>query len=102
MIRPYGLVLTSSKDILDTCWLSNSVILFSFTGEYIRHFGDSGSKQSQFDRPTGIAICHNNSDLLVCDLNNHRMQAYNREFEFFDSIAFVYYPQDVDYIKIIF
>ena len=71
------------------------VLIFSVEGEYIRHFGGSGSKQGMFDRPTGLTHCAHNNDLLICDLNNHRVQAYTWESKFLSQISFLRYPQDV-------
>jgi len=46
-------------------------------GQLLNTFGTSGSKDGQFESPSGITV--NNQYLYVCDKNNHRVQLLTKD-----------------------
>jgi subtilisin family serine protease len=54
----------------------------SLTPTFSSNFGSSGSGNSQFAEPTGIAVNPLNGNLVVPDEDNHRVQVFNEKGEF--------------------
>jgi len=51
---------------------------FTFSGQFVSHFGSEGTAEGQFNSPSGLVLCQ--SELLfVCDYGNHRIQVYKKE-----------------------
>ena len=55
-----------------------------------------GTKVSQFDGPEGIAM-DDESNILVCDNHNHRVQVFNQQGEFVVQLGS--YGDNVGYFK---
>ena len=83
MIFPAGIAI----DDMDNIYVTSKHKLQKFTssGELIKCVGQEGSKEGEFDDPLGLAL-HNNQ-VYVCDQNNHRIQVFDLDLNFIQSIG---------------
>ena len=54
---------------------NHCVSVFTREGKFITSFGKKGSKEGEFDCPSGLAI-DSDGVLYVCDFNNRRVQLF--------------------------
>ena len=83
MENPAGIAI----DGMDNIYVSSDHKLQKFTssGELIKCVGQEGSKEGEFDVPRGATL-HNNQ-VYVCDRNNHRIQVFDLDLNFIQSIG---------------
>ena len=74
-------------DDMDNIYVSSYHKLQKFTssGELIKCVGQYGSKEGEFDDPRGVTLY--NSQVYVCDRNNHRIQIFDVDLNFIQSIG---------------
>ena len=74
-------------DDMDNIYVSSTDKLQKFTssGELIKCVGQRGSMEGEFKDPRGLAL-HNNQ-VYVCDRNNHRIQVFDLDLNFIESIG---------------
>ena len=60
---------------------NNCVKVFDGSGKFLYKFGEQGNADGQFDPPMGLCI-DKYGNLLVCDVNNHRIQQFTLEGTF--------------------
>ncbi|MBN2039472.1 MAG: hypothetical protein JW864_05490 [Spirochaetes bacterium] len=78
--RFYGV--DCSKDmVIVSDFKSDNVHILNTELDPVKSFGKTGSGNSEFHGPEGVAI-NNNRDLYVVDSGNHRVQKFNREGEY--------------------
>ncbi len=70
--------------------LSYSIIKLDNELNKIKSIGSLGSGSNQFRSPYGI--CCKDGILYICDNGNQRIQIYNKDLEFFDSVEVNYTP----------
>ena len=72
---PYtNMFLVSDRD-------NNYIKVFDQTGTYLFKFGKEGNEDGQFNGPRGMLLDSSNN-LLVCDLNNNRVQQFSLDGRF--------------------
>ena len=83
MTYPAGIAI----DDMDNIYVSSKHKLQKFTssGELIKCVGQWGSKEAEFYGPLGLAL-HNNQ-VYVCDCRNHRIQVFDLDLNFIQSIG---------------
>ena len=83
MVYPAGIAI----DDMDNIYVTSPHKLQKFTssGELIKCVGQEGSKEGEFDDPRGLAL-HNNQ-IYVCDKYNHRIQVFDLDLNFIQSIG---------------
>ena len=83
MVYPAGIAI----DITDNIYVSSYHKLQKFTssGELIKCVGQRGRKKGEFDDPRGVTLYDN--QVYVCDRNNHRIQVFNLDLNFVQSIG---------------
>ena len=59
----------------------HKIIILSEKGEYIKSWGEKGTKEGQFNRPSGICFT-SKGNLIVSDTLNHRIQEYTPDGNF--------------------
>ena len=74
-------------DYMDNIYVTSFHKLQKFTssGELIRCVGQLGNKEGEFIDPRGLAL-HDNQ-VYVCDRNNHRIQVFDLDLNFIQSIG---------------
>ena len=83
MKSPAGIAI----DDMDNVYVSTQHKLQKYTrsGELIKCVGQRGSKEGEFNKPRGITV-HNNQ-VYVCDSCNHRIQVFNLDLNFVQSVG---------------
>ena len=83
MERPAGIAM----DDMDGIYVSSYHKLQKFTssGELIKYVGRVGRKEGEFDDPRGVTLYDN--QVYVSDSNNHRIQVFDLDLNFFRSIG---------------
>jgi hypothetical protein len=66
------------------------IILTDLDFNFIKYFGSQGSGNHEFDFP--VDICFKNHSIYVCDYDNHRVQIFNKDFEFISTLKTNYKP----------
>ena len=74
---------------------ANSLTVYSTEGKYIHSVGREGSKELEFNCPTGVAVSTVNNLMHICDYSNNRIQCLNLNLTFNSFIPKVYYPRDI-------
>ena len=76
-----------ASDDMDNIYVTSEYKLQKFTssGELIKWVGQEGSKDGEFNDPRGLAL-HNNQ-VYVCDRNNCRIQVFDLDLNFIQSIG---------------
>ena len=69
---------------------AHCIKMFDKTGVYLRDIGCKGSNDGQFDRPRGLVIDKYNR-LIVCDVNNRRLQLFSLSGKFLGKIEGEYF-----------
>jgi hypothetical protein len=86
---PVGIA-SYDKHLYITDKLNNCIIMLDFEFNKIKSIGSLGAYFNQFNKPSGI--CCKNGILYICDHVNQRIQIYNKDLEFIDSVKVVYKP----------
>ena len=73
--------------------LNHIIIVLDFELSRIKSIGSLGSSSNQFNSPWGI--CCKDGILYICDNGNQRMQIFNKELEFIDTIKMDYQPWEI-------
>ena len=83
MIRPAGI----SVDDVNNVYVTSQHKLQKFTssGDLIKCVGQKGSNEGECDHPRGVTM-HSNQ-VYVCDLYNHRIQVFDLDLNFIQSIG---------------
>lgn len=74
-----GIAVLNNKILLVTDGEKNEVVKLTTSGEVIARFGETGSKDGQFKRPTGIAV-DGEGRIYVGEFYNNRVQIFNADF----------------------
>ncbi len=75
----------------------NRVLVVSSTGERVDSLGNTGPGNNQFDTPMDVDAT-NGLKIYVADYNNHRIQIYDRHFQYLTTIdKSSNYDHDTDY-----
>ena len=80
LVSPDGVAVTDNV-IAVSDWGSDQVKKYSLQGNLLSVIGCHGNKNSQFDRPRGLAFS-NNKLLYVVDGYNHRVQVFQQDDKF--------------------
>ena len=80
LVRPLGVAVTDNV-IAVSDYGSHQVKKYSLQGELLSVIGCHGDKNSQFNRPRGLAF-NNNKLLYVVDGGNHRVQVFQQDDKF--------------------
>ncbi len=64
--------------------LNHKILKLDFELNKIKSIGNLGSRFNQFNVPFGI--CCKDGILYICDNRNHRIQIYNEDLQFIDTI----------------
>ena len=74
-------------DGVDNIYVCDCYALLKFTisGKLIKVVGEMGSKEGQFNEPSGVTLYNN--QVYVCDRNNHRIQVFDLDLNFIGSIG---------------
>ena len=83
MICPRGIAIDDMDNIYVTS--QNKLQKFTSSGELIKCVGHRGRKEGEFMRPRGVTLY--NSKVYVCDSDNHRIQVFNLDLNFIESIG---------------
>ena len=84
---PRGSMAISKGGHLLTCAHdSNSIYVYSLAGDFIRSFGEKGSKPGQLNGPMGLAV-NKEGHLFVAECNNHRVSVFSENYEFLYSFG---------------
>ena len=83
MISPAGIAIDDTDNIYVTS--EHKLQKFTSSGELIKCVGHEGSKEGEFNNPRGITLYKN--QVYVCDSDNHRIQIFDLDLNFFDSIG---------------
>ena len=83
MTDPKGIAI----DNMDNIYVSSDHQLQKFTssGELIKRIGQLGTEEGEFNVPHGVTLY--NSQVYVCDRNNHRIQVFDLDLNFIRSIG---------------
>jgi DNA-binding beta-propeller fold protein YncE len=73
-------------DVYVADWRNDRVQKFTSDGEFVMKFGESGSANSEFNRPTDVAV-DADGDIYVCDRGNNRVQLFNPEARYVDKFV---------------
>lgn len=94
----------NDRNIIVTDFYNNSVKIFDLErqGQFVTSFGSSGTKDSLFLAPTGLAIDYERGYIFVSDWGNNRIQIFDRQGTFIriielSSLDMLYGPQGLDY-----
>ena len=73
------------------------VLVFDLIGTYITQVGMKGFGNGQFTTPLGVTFNRANGEMYVCDVGNHRVQIFSKEYSFLSQFGhgIVKYPRDV-------
>lgn len=75
----------------------NRVLVVSSNGQRVDSLGNTGVGNYQFDTPTDVDAT-NGLKIYIADYNNHRIQIYDRHFQYLSTInKSNEFDQDVDY-----
>ncbi|MCH7594028.1 MAG: NHL repeat-containing protein [Chloroflexi bacterium] len=72
------------SDVYVTDELRHLVSVFDRDGLFLRHVGEHGTGEGQFDRPSGI-VFNKSGRMLVVDTLNHRVQELTTDGEFINA-----------------
>jgi hypothetical protein len=86
---PVGIA-SYEKHLYITDKQNNCIIMLDFEFNKIKTIGSLGAYFNQFNKPSGI--CCKNGILYICDHVNQRIQIYNKDLEFIDTIKMDYNP----------
>ncbi|KAK3699416.1 hypothetical protein QZH41_018582 [Actinostola sp. cb2023] len=67
-------------------WKDNCICVFDDNGGFLHKFGAKGKKDGEFDGVWGLAV-YGADMILVCDINNHRVQVFTHEGVFISSFG---------------
>ena len=81
---PWG-VAVNARDVIAVTD-KHRVQIFSSDGNYLRSFGQLGSKNGKFSHPRGIAF-HKNGNIFVVDTGNAKIQIFSGEGEYLSSFG---------------
>ena len=76
---------------------SHRIIVTDFELNFIKYFGSRGNKDNQFNQPVGI--CFKNGYLYITDSGNYRIQIFNQDFEFINSLKLEFDPKQVQILN---
>ena len=83
MEYPRGIAIDDMDNIYVTSY--HKLQKFTSSGELIKCVGQRGSKEGEFEEPRGLAL-HNNQ-VYICDCKNHRIQVFDLDLNFIQSIG---------------
>ncbi len=63
----------------------NMLVKYSPQGDSLRAVSGLGSDNLQFDEPVAV-VARQGNDIYVADMNNHRVQRFNRELDYITTI----------------
>ncbi|CAF3763421.1 unnamed protein product [Adineta steineri] len=94
----------NDRHVIVTDFHNNSVKIFDIErqGQFLTSFGSVGTKNGQFQAPTGLAIDYERGYIFVSDWGNNRVQIFDRQGTFIRIIEpsttdIFYGPQGLDY-----
>ena len=78
---PSSVAVSSTDEVFVADMWNHRIQVFRLDdGEFLRSFGDEGTSQGQFDKPTSVAI--HKKEVFVCDSANNRIQVFDLKGEF--------------------
>ena len=98
LFLPRGVTFDDAGNILVTEVQFHCIKNFKPDGEFLTAVGRKGSRNLEFNFPTGIGINHKNKKVYVCDQRNNRVQILNEDLTFagnFGDYEEFKYPWDV-------
>ena len=105
-MSPHGVAISIDGQILVTD--EHRLQKLSTDGVCVKSIGKgtSGSGRLQFNNPRGIAVHHTTGQIFVADAGNNRIQVFNNNFTFSNSIVALDTPYDVafdnnDYLHVV-
>ena len=75
VVRPWGVAVTLTGEIVVTEYDGHCVSIFTPSGKKRRWFGKEGSGQGQLKHPCGVAM-DSKGNIFVCGSHNHRVQKF--------------------------
>ncbi|KAI6658880.1 E3 ubiquitin-protein ligase TRIM71-like [Oopsacas minuta] len=96
MNKPDGICIFQNK-VFVTQYFGNCINKYELEGKLIKSVGSEGNGEAQFNSPRGLDVSDRNSNVYVCDCNNHRVQILTQELKFHSmlGIDLFTYPRDV-------
>ena len=91
VFRPSGIAMNEEDSqlfIVDQ--LKPQIITTDFEFKNIKTVGSCGSGDNQFESPYNV--CYQSNKLYICDFGNKRIQIYNKDLEFVQSLKTKYGP----------
>ncbi|KAI6657235.1 Cell surface protein [Oopsacas minuta] len=86
MENPVGICISQNK-VFVTQWYGHCINNYELEGKLIKSVGSKGNGEAQFDGPRGLDVSDRNSNVYVCDCNNHRVQILTQEFKFHSMLG---------------
>jgi hypothetical protein len=83
MVAPKGIATDGTANVYVSSL--DKLQKFSVTGELIKCIGKTGKKEGEFAGPRGVTL--HNSLVYVCDRSNHRIQIFDLDLNFVQSIG---------------
>ena len=91
---PIGIALhLKEKKLFLSDYLNRRIIMTDLQINFLKSIGSFGAEINQFDGPNDLCLLNNN--LYVCDYNNKRIQVYNTELIYSQSLMVNYHPQEI-------
>ena len=85
LIAPNALAVATTSDghmVLAEFNNQRVTVLDARDGRVIASFGSLGSRDAQFNRPTGVAVDRQSGHIVVADCDNHRVQVFTSDGSF--------------------
>ena len=82
--KPYS-VHVYKESIYVSEWGNDCVTEFDLLGNKVRRVGTHGNRHGEFSRPAGITT-DLSGVVYVCDRNNHRVQKFDKQLEWLETI----------------
>ena len=96
MYLPSGICISQNK-VLVTQLLGHCINMYELEGKLIRSVGSEGNGEAQFKHPLDLDVSDRNTNIYVCDCDNHRIQILTEELKYHSmlGIDLLKYPRDV-------
>ncbi|KAI6647854.1 hypothetical protein LOD99_8441 [Oopsacas minuta] len=96
---PMGLAI--SRDIILITQRNDCILNYQVNGKFISRIGKLGRGDLEFDYPCGLTFDGSNSEVYICDCNNHRIQILSKELTYKTQFGQdnLYSPVDVKLTK---
>ena len=96
MNAPVDICISQNK-VFVTQFLGHCINMYELNGKLIRSVGSEGNGEAQFKHSLGLGVSDRNTNIYVCDRDNHRIQILTEELKYHSMlrIGLLKYPLDV-------